>query len=84
MAKNKKRKEEKKKTGGYSLELKGIGLVLLSIIGCCKFGLATKLIKGFSSFLVGSWWGLLVLLVGAIGIYIINKRESNFNYFPLI
>ncbi len=76
MAKNKKRKEEKKKTGGYSLELKGIGLVLLSIIGCCKFGLATKLIKGFSSFLVGSWWGLLVLLVGAIGIYIIIKREK--------
>lgn len=76
MAKNKKRKEEKKKTGGYSLELKGIGLVLLSIIGCCKFGLATKLIKGFASFLVGSWWGVLVLLIGVIGIYIIVKREK--------
>ena len=56
MAKKKKRKEEKKKDTGYKTELKGIMLVLLTIIGFCPFGIASSIVKGFSAFLVGTGW----------------------------
>ena len=75
MAKTKKRKDTNKKNIGGMIELKGIGLVLLAIIGCCPFGIVAKLIKGFAVFLVGAWWAVLLLMIGAIGIYMIAKRE---------
>ena len=76
MAKTKKRKDTSKNNIGGMIELKGIGLVLIAIIGCCPFGIVAKLIKGFAVFLVGAWWAVLLLLVGAIGIYMIVKREA--------
>ena len=75
MAKTKKRKDTNKKNIGGMIELKGIGLVLLAIIGCCPFGPVAKIIKGFAVFLVGTWWALLLLLIGVVGIYMIAKRE---------
>ncbi|HHW68957.1 MAG TPA: DNA translocase FtsK [Tenericutes bacterium] len=75
MAKKKKRKEEKKKDTGYKTELKGIMLVLLTIIGFCPFGIASSIVKGFSAFLVGTWWGVVLLIVGISGGYIIVKRK---------
>ncbi len=79
MAKKKKRTEDKSKPL-YQTELKGIFLILLAIIGCCPFGIASDVIKGFSAFLFGAWWGLLLVLVGLVGIYMIAKREKP-NYF---
>lgn len=76
MAKKKKRKETKKKTAPYVVELKGILLLLLAIIGCCPFDPVSSIIRGFASFLVGTWYAVLLCLVGAIGIYMIVKRES--------
>ena len=55
MAKRKKRKENKKDTG-YLIELKGMLLILISIIGICKFGIVGNFIESFSAF-------LLVLLI---------------------
>ena len=54
MAKKKKRKTKEKQTASYSVELKGIILILIAIIGCCPFGIAADVIKGFSAFLTGA------------------------------
>ena len=76
MAKVKKRKDQSKKNASGMIELKGIGLVLIAIIGCCPFGIVAKIIKGFAAFLVGTWWAILLVLVGSVGVYMIIKRET--------
>ena len=75
MAKRKKRKEVKK-SKDYVVELKGILLLLICIIGCCPFGVVADIIKGFASFLVGVWWAEALILVGICGIYMIVKRKK--------
>ena len=75
MAKRKKRKEVKK-SKDYVVELKGILLLLICIIGCCPFGVVADIIKGFASFLVGVWWAEVLILVGICGIYMIVKRKK--------
>ena len=75
MAKRKKRKEVKK-SKDYVVELKGILLLLICIIGCCPFGVVADIIKGFASFLVGVWWAEALIIVGICGIYMIVKRKK--------
>ena len=82
MAKKKKRKEPEKKNKDYVIELKGIMLLLIAIIGCCPFGIVADIIKGFSSFLVGVWWAFLLVLVGITGIFMIIKRKVP-NFFTV-
>ena len=57
-------------------ELKGFILLILAIVGCCPFGPVADVIKGFSAFLVGTWWAVLLMFVAACGIYMIIKREK--------
>lgn len=75
MAKKKKRKEVKK-SKDYVIELQGILLLLICIIGCCPFGVVADVIKGFASFLVGVWWAEVLILVGIIGVFMIVKRAK--------
>ena len=75
MAKKKKRKDENVEPKGYVIELKGIMLVLIAIIGLCPFGMVAEFIKGFSCFLFGALWALFLVALGAIGIYTIIKRK---------
>lgn len=75
MAKKKKRKDENKEQSGYVVELKGILLVLIAIIGLCPFGIVANFIKGFSCFLFGTLWALFLVFIGIIGFYIIVKRK---------
>ena len=75
MAKKKKRKEEKAEQSGYIVELKGIALVLIAIIGLCPFGPVANFIKGFSCFLFGTLWALFLLFLGGIGLYTMIKRK---------
>lgn len=75
MAKKKVRKEVKKETGART-EITGILLILLAIIGCCRFGLLANIIDGFAGFLVGVLWAVLLIIVGVIGGYMIVKREK--------
>ena len=75
MAKKKKRKV-KKEAPSYSVELKGILLILIMIIGCCPFGVTADVIKGFAGFLAGGWYILPLVATGACGIYMMVKREK--------
>ena len=75
MAKRKKRKE-KKETKDYVIELQGIFLLLVAIIGCCPFGLVANIIKGFSAFVVGVWWAFFLVLIGICGLYMIVNRKK--------
>ena len=75
MTKKKKRNEEEIEPSGWVVELKGILLFIIAIIGLCPFGIVAKLIKGFSCFLFGSLWALFLLFIGGVGIYTIIKRK---------
>ena len=74
MAKKKKRKESKKDTS-YFIELKGMLLILISIIGICKFGIVGNFIESFSAFFVGVAYNILLVVLFIVGIYMIIKRE---------
>ena len=74
MAKKKKRKETKKKPN-YFIELKGMLLVLISIIGICKFGIVGGFIQDFAGFFVGVAYNILLAIVFIVGIYMIVKRD---------
>ena len=79
MAKKKKRKEEKK-PASYQVELVGMILILIAIIGICEFGIVGTFFKGFAAFLIGEWYILLFLFLLIIGAYMIVKRSKP-NYF---
>ena len=75
MTKKKVRKEVKKDNNA-KVEIYGILLILAAIIGCCRFGLLANIIVGFSGFLVGVLWSILLIIVGIIGGYMIVKRTK--------
>ena len=75
MAKKKKQKDEEVEQSGYIVELKGIFLLLIAIIGLCPFGVVAEFIKGFSCFLFGTLWALFLIFIGGIGLYTIIKRK---------
>ena len=75
MTKKKVRKEVKKDNKAY-IEIYGILLILVAIIGCCRFGLLANIIDGFAGFLVGVLWAVLLVIVGVIGGYMIIKRQK--------
>lgn len=76
MAKNKKRKEEKKKSNGYQTELIGVLLVILSIIGFGAYGPVGRMVKAFGIFLCGTWYFIFLLSLMAVGIYMMIKRQT--------
>ena len=75
MAKRKKRKQ-KDRDNSYSVEIRGIILILIAIVGCCPFGIVATVIKGFAAFLVGVWYVPLLIFVGICGGYMMIKREA--------
>ena len=83
MAKRKRRKE-KALPKAFLTEIKGILLVLISIIGFLGidngFGIAGKVVSGFAVFLAGSAYLIPIILCFVIGGYIIIKREDP-NFF---
>lgn len=74
MAKVKKKKQTKKEFK-YSAELYGVLLILCAILGIGKYGPIGKLLTSFALFLVGSGYGILLLVVFIIGCYLVIKRE---------
>lgn len=75
MAKKKQKKEEGKKFA-YNNEVVGIILILISIIGICRYGPVGRFICSFAVFLVGTIYPLLFIILLLLGLYLIVKRES--------
>lgn len=75
MAKKKKKKDETTKSFQYSVELNGLLLILIGLIGFGTFGPVGRLIKNFAIFLMGSWYVIVLLAVLFLGIYMIIKRK---------
>ena len=59
----KKKKQEAKKENGIKVELTGILLILLSIIGIARLGIVGKFVQAFATFLVMYFYFFLFLLV---------------------
>ena len=73
MAKKKKSKESCA-TSSYSVELIGLILILIGIIGF-GFGFVGMLLKKFAMFLAGSWWIVVLIFTIILGIYMLYKRK---------
>ena len=73
MAKKKKNEEEKKSLA-FSVELTGLILILIGLIGF-GFGPVGALIKKFAMFLMGEWWPLILIFVLILGFYMLIKRK---------
>lgn len=76
MAKRKKRRNDGKKKSSYQVELMGLLLIIISILGFGRFGPVGEAISAFGAFLVGVWYNVLLLAVMIIGIYMVIKREK--------
>lgn len=74
MAKKKKSKASEPKGFQYSVELTGLVLVLIGIIGF-GFGLVGSFIKKFAMFLVGEWWPIILIFIIYVGILMMFKRK---------
>ena len=74
MAKRKRKKVVKTKFK-YTVELYGIVLLLLAILGLGKLGLVGRLIASCCLFTVGSLYAFLLVAIGLIGILMLIKRE---------
>ena len=72
MAKRKKSKESTNQ--GMSVEITGLILILIGIIGF-GLGFVGTLIKEFAMFLMGSWWIVFVIYLLLIGVYMLFKRK---------
>jgi len=72
MSKRKKSKETN--SPGMSVELTGLVLVLIGIIGF-GFGPVGNIIKEFGMFLLGSWWIFFVIYILFVGLYMLFKRK---------
>ncbi len=72
MAKKKKSKDAN--SSGMSVELTGLILALVGIIGF-GFGYIGTLIKEFAMFLLGSWWIVFVIYILLVGLFMVFKRK---------
>ena len=72
MAKRKKSKETNKP--GMSIELTGLILAIIGIIGF-GFGYVGTLIKEFGMFLLGSWWIVFDIYLLLVGLFMVFKRK---------
>ena len=70
----KRKKANSNKSSGMSVELTGLILVLIGIIGF-GFGYIGSLIKLFGMFLMGSWWIVFVVYLLFVGLYMLFKRK---------
>ena len=74
MAKRKKKAKTKKKFS-FGVELYGILIILMGILGICGYGYGGKLICAFFAFLFGSLYLVPLIFLIIFGIYIIFQKE---------
>lgn len=75
MAKRKYTKENDNKKFKYSVELTGLLLILIAVLGSAPFGNAGKFIRNFEIFLMGNLYIIVFLLLLFLGLYMVFKRK---------
>ena len=73
MAKKKKTKDSSNNSS-YSVELTGLILILIGVIGF-GFGFIGSLLKKFAMFLAGTWWMIILITLIILGVYMLYKRK---------
>ena len=73
MAKKKKTKDSSNNSS-YSVELTGLILILIGVIGF-GFGFIGSLLKKFAMFLAGTWWMVILIALIILGVYMLYKRK---------
>lgn len=77
MAKKKKRKEEKLEAkNNYTIELIGVLMLFIIVIGIWEKGAIGELISKFAIYLSGAWSVVFLVLLSFIGIYMIVYRHK--------
>ncbi len=78
MAKKKQKKDNKNSSFKYPIEIKGIILIVISVIGVLgyKANILGTIFKGFSMFLMGSFDFIVLVLIFLTGSYMLVKRKS--------
>ncbi|MDD3187493.1 MAG: DNA translocase FtsK [Bacilli bacterium] len=74
------RKKKTKIIESYQVELSGLILILISIIGLGRFGIFGEFISSLSALLVGKLYAALLICSLIIGLFMIFKREA-FDFF---
>lgn len=74
MAKKKKSKADSASSFTYSVELTGLILILIGLIGF-GFGPVGTILKKFAMFLLGEWWPAILILLLYLGFYMLIKRK---------
>lgn len=73
MAKKKKTKDSSNNSL-YSVELTGLILILIGVIGF-GFGFIGSILKKFAMFLAGTWWMVILIALIILGVYMLYKRK---------
>ena len=75
MAKRKRKKQSNSTSFKFSVEITGLILILVGIIGLGVFGSVGNIIKEFAIFLFGAYYNVLIVLVLLLGSYMVIKRS---------
>ncbi len=75
MTKRKKKKSANTSTPKFSVEITGLILILIGVIGLGVFGPVGNIIKDFAIFLFGSYYNILIILLLILGMYMLFKRK---------
>ena len=75
MAKRKRRKNSNTNNTKFSVEITGLILILIGVIGLGVFGPVGNIIKDFAIFLFGSYYNILIIILLVLGMYMLFKRK---------
>lgn len=75
MTKCKKKKSANTTSPKFSVEITGLILILIGVIGLGVFGPVGNIIKDFAIFLFGSYYNILIILLLVLGMYMLFKRK---------
>ncbi len=76
MAKKKKRKQEKIEKNSYTIEILGLLLIFIIVIGIWEKGAIGRIISKYAVYLAGSWSVVFLALLSTIGIYMLVHRKK--------
>ncbi len=75
MAKRKRKKQSNGASFKFSVEITGLILILIGVIGLGVFGPVGNIIKEFAIFLFGAYYNVLIVIILILGCFMLFKRS---------